>query len=267
LPAVCDYNLLLIDFVLILKPVYINYIVMKKDIFLPVLVILLLFSACRKNELTLPAKVFFEFELIDYLDDNNLKSEQSIPVPLGKMTVDKGLLKINSIEFYGQRDEGRSVYFISDLRQPLVVDLESGISNQVVSFDIPQGIYNLIEIQFELLSDGGIPLVLEGSIAREPSEELPLRFEYENLHEKIQTRAESGQNSNKVVLRRDTNSTARIIIDSRSVFQFVNRSMLQEASLSSIGGEEVLLINSFSNKNIFNIMAERLERSFKVIID
>jgi hypothetical protein len=238
---------------------------MNKGLFLPVFILLIIFSACRKDELTLPAKVFFEFEMISHEEEENLKSGAPFPVP-GRMTVDRGTMSVSAIEFQGRRDQGRDVFFVTNLRQPLIIDLEEKNNNQALSFDIPQGIYNQIEIYLDLGGNTGIPLVIEGKISGGTPNELPLRFEY-NIREKLRTRAESGQSSSQIVLRKDTPSNARIILDSPSVFQFVTMSVLRDAAISVIDGKEVLLINSNININIYNIMAERLERSFRVIIE
>jgi hypothetical protein len=238
---------------------------MNKGLFLPVFILLIIFSACRKDELTLPAKVFFEFEMISHQEEENLKSGAPFPVP-GKMTVDRGTMSIRSIEFEGRRDQGRDVFFVTNMGQPLIIDLGEKNNNQALSFDIPQGVYSQIEIYLDLGGNDEIPLIIEGKISGGTPNEIPLRFEY-NISDKLRARAESGQSGNKMVLRKDTPSKARIILDSPSVFQFVTMPVLMDAAISVIDGKEVLLINSNNNINLFNIMAERLEKSLRVIID
>jgi hypothetical protein len=237
---------------------------MNKKKLLPVLLFLLLFYSCRKDELTLPARVVFAFELIAHEDGAHLKGGPPSNLP-GRITVNQGSLTIGSVEFDGRRDEGRDVFFVSDLRQPILVDLENGTSSAPLNFDIPQGIYNIIEIHLDLGGDDMLPLVLEGKINQGTPNEMPIRFEH-NIREKFRIKAEPGQGS-KVVLRKDTPSNARIIVDSRSIFQFVNPSVIKDASVSVINGENVILINSITNNSIFNKMADRLEKSLSVIID
>jgi hypothetical protein len=239
---------------------------MKKGIFLLAIIFLLLQPACKKDELTRPARVFFEYELISHDEDNNLKSGPPFPVPFNRLTIDNGSLTVSSLEFEGRRDEGKDVFFISSMRQPLVVDLETGKGNQLLIFDIPQGVYNFIEINLNLGGNDGIPLILEGKINSGTPNEIHLRFEHD-IFEKIRIRAESVLASTKIVLRKDTPSKAKIVLDSRYVFQFVNVMALRDADISIIDGKEVILINSLNNINIFNRMAERLEKSFSVIFD
>jgi hypothetical protein len=226
-------------------------------------IILLFISSCERD-LSLPSKVFVEFSFISLDNEDNLKSGPPVSPP-GHIQVNRGSLRILYIEFDGRRDEGRDVFFVSDLPEPLVVDLESGMINQVMSFDIPQGVYNFIEFHLALGGDGQTPLVLEGKVKGQ-SGEMPIRFEYK-VHEKIRIRAETKQKGQKIVLKKDSPSTARIIIDSRFIFQFVNASMFQDANVITINGEQVILINSASNENIFNALANRIEKSFNIIID
>jgi hypothetical protein len=239
---------------------------MNKGLYLPILGFLLLLSACRKDELTLPAKVFFEFELVSHEGEKYLKSGPPSNVLPDRMIINQGSLTIKSIEFDGLRDEGRDIFFESDLTQPLLVDLETGNSNQVLSFDVPQGVYNRIELNITLGWNDEIPLVLEGNISKGNLDEIPLRFEY-NIHERIRVRAEPGKNSNKIVLRKDSPSVARVVIDAGQIFMFVNMSELQDAIVSLHEDRETIIISPRINNEIFNSMAARLERSIRVIFD
>ncbi|MFO7922366.1 MAG: hypothetical protein R6U58_01585 [Bacteroidales bacterium] len=239
---------------------------MYKSILLFLFPFLLLFPSCKK-ELTLPAKVIFEFGMISYEnEENDLKNVPPVDIPKGRILIDRGTLSIESIEFDGRRDEGRDVFFVSDLRQALTVDLETGQISQPLSFDIPQGVYNRVELFFELGGDDNIPFLLEGSIRLGHLDEIPLRFEY-NIREQIRIRAEPGKRSDKIVLRKDTPSTARVVVDAGAMFEFVNMGMIRNASLSAVEGENMILINSGMNNDIFNSIANRLEKSFRVVID
>ncbi len=242
-------------------------------ILLPLLIFMILLSSCRKDELTLPTKVFFEFELITYEEGNNQKNRmppEELPFgpPFNRMSIDRGTLVIESIAFDGRRDEGRDVYFSSDLGKPVIVDLESGKTNQEISFDIPQGVYNRVELFLDLGSEDNVSLVLEGSIRNRQSVEIPLRFEY-RFREWIRIMAESGSQADKIVLRKDTPSRVRIVIDAPAVFQFANLGRLQTATIAirDSDGEELLIISDSINTDIFNSMVTRLEKSFKVIFD
>lgn len=240
---------------------------MKKGLFATVIALffLSLLPGCTKDPLTEPAKVFFDFEMIT-LEEGNLKNNPPSDIPAGKLSVSHGNLAIESIEFDGRRDQGKDVFFVSDLPRPLLIDLESGSSNQDMSFDIPQGIYNRVEFNLSLGGDEEIPLVLNGSIKKGNISEIPLRFEY-NIREQLRINAKSAKQEEKIVLRKDTPSTARIVVDARSIFQLVNMSVLQNANISVLEGEEMILINLENNSEIFSSLANRIEKSFSIIFD
>jgi hypothetical protein len=233
----------------------------------------ILFASCTKDELTLPAKVYFGFgfvfhqeELIlDTPDPGGLKSKLPPGFHGGKLEVNSGTLMIRSLEFDGRRDEGRDVFFVADLREPLVIDLETATGNQELRFDIPQGVYNMIEI---LLQPGGSttpPLVLEGTISRGAAHVIPVRFELD-IYEKMRIRAEP-HGSDKIVLRRDIPSYAWIVVDAGSMFRFIHPTMFRDAILSDIGGVETLLINSGTNQELFNALATRVEKSISIVFN
>lgn len=246
---------------------------MTRWFFIIFFIVPLLLSSCGKDPLTLPARVTFDFEFIAHEEESSLKNtseEYSDNVPpnvaAGKLEVNKGKLAIESIEFDGRREEGRDIFFISDLPGPLVVDLETGTGNQELSFDIPQGVYNLIDIYFNMGGDNQIPLILEGKIKRGAAYEMPVRFEF-NIQEQLRVRAESKNQSSKIVLRKDTTSNAKIVVDAESIFKFVNPSVLRNASVSVIDGKELILVNNNNNNGIFNSLASRVEKSVKVIFN
>lgn len=243
----------------------INLLFDKKS--LPVIIVLLFLTGCLpKDELTLPAKVNFEFEFVAHEEWTDLKSGPPVQIPAGRLSINRGNLLIEAIEFEGRRDEGKDVFFISNFTGPVKADLETGESNRQVTFDIPQGVYNRIEIDLYLGGDDEIPFVLEGTLRKGPFEEIPVRFEY-NLREQIRVRAEPGGQTDRIVLKKDMPSTARVVVDAGFIFRLVNMAMLQDATITVYGDEDMVLINLSNNTGIFGLMATRLEKSFRIIFD
>ena len=238
-----------------------------------ILILPLLLTSCGKDELTQPAKVSFEIELIPHEESNDQKSrvpphQRPFTGPFNKLIIDRGTLIIESISFEGRRDEGRDVFFTSDLKDPVIADLKTGGINQELIFDIPQGVYNQIDLFIDLGSEEMTPLVLEGRIRNKQSEEIPVRFEY-NFREWIRIRAEPGNKGNRIVLKKEDLSRARIVFDAGSAFQFANLQALEAASvaISVTDDQELLIISDRINTNIFNSVANRLEKSFRVVFD
>ncbi len=240
---------------------------MQRSITLLPVILLLLLQSCTKDELTLPAPVQFTFEMVPHEEGNNLKSgpPPGIP-PAGRIRIDKGSLVISSIEFEGRRDEGKDVFFGTNFPEPVTINLDTGETSHELTFDIPQGVYNRIEIILEIGGDNHTPMALEGKVRKGQSDQTPLRFEY-NLRDRIRIRAEPGEQQNRIVLRKDKVTTARIMVDAGEVFQFINLHSLPGGIDSLQLTEGTVLISSQVNTGLFNSMASRLERSFRVIFE
>lgn len=225
----------------------------------------LFFTSCE-DPLTLPAKVNFEFELITHDYGEYQKTGTSVHKSQGNLKIDQGTLMFESLEFDGRREEGKDYYFISNFSELVIVNLSTGQSNKFLSFDIPQGVYNLIEITLNIRGDNEISLVLEGILKKEMpfEEDILVRFEYP-ISERIRIKAEPAGNVGKIVLKKDVLSTATIIIDASVIFRFVNMHMLVNADTSIYNGGEAIIINQDNNNDIFNLMATQIEKSFSVV--
>lgn len=245
---------------------------MAKWLLLTSFALSILVASCTKDELTLPAKVYFGFGFVFHeeeliLDNPEPGTLKKLPPGFqgGKLEINKGTLVIRTLEFDGRRDEGRDVFFVSDLREPLVVNLETGTGNQELSFDIPQGVYNMIEIHLQPGGSITPPLILEGKISRGAAHVIPVRFELD-IYEKLRIRAEP-YGLDKIILRRDIPSYAWIVVDAGSMFRFIHPTMFRDAMLSDIAGVETLLINSDNNQELFNALAARIEKSIKIVFN
>ncbi|TVR73732.1 MAG: hypothetical protein EA408_04085 [Marinilabiliales bacterium] len=214
----------------------------------------------------MPAPVQFTFEMVPHEEGNNLKSVRPPVIPAGRLQIDRGLLVISSIEFEGRRDEGKDVFFGTNFPEPVTINLDTGETSHELTFDIPQGVYNRIEIILEIGGDNGIPMVLEGEIVKGQTDNIPLRFEY-NLRDRIRIRAEPGEQHNSIVLRKDKMSVATISVDAGEVFRFISFQSPPGGLDSLQITEGTVLISSQLNTGLFNNMASRLERSFRVIFD
>ncbi len=229
------------------------------------------FFACAKDELTLPAKVNFEFVINEHhADDEGTEgksTDQYQGGQPGSFTVDQGLMVIEAIEFNAKREQGKDVFFRSDFSEPLLANLGGPSESKQVNFDIPQGEYNRIDMYFFLGTDELMPLVLEGTFTRPASQgEFPIKFEY-RFREEIQVRARARHGQQNIVLQKDIPANAEVIMDAEFLFRFINFGLLMNAETTTIGGQETILINENINSNIFNILANRIPNSMAVVFD
>jgi len=231
---------------------------MKRGIIFLAVVFSLFFSSCEKEDYTKPVEVSFEFTMDSLQLNESPKS--------GSFTIDKGTLIVQTFEFDGRRDQGDDYYFTSEFSTPLRAELHNQNTNQNVSFDIPQGIYNRIEINLSLGDGNENALCLEGSFRRGPFDEVPILFEYA-FQEQVRITARNKQDSEQIVLSTDNPVKATIRINVPNLFQFVNMNMIRNAEMVQENGVDVIKINNENNNSIFNLIATKLDNSIQVVFE
>jgi hypothetical protein len=240
---------------------------MKKYILLLVLPAVFILNSCIKNELTLPSKVEFNFGLEPLVSEDGLKGNSfELKSVLNQVTLDKGSLVLDAIEFDGKREEGKDVFFISNFKESLVADLSSQTTNFKVDFDIPQGVYNRIDINLYLSDLQETSFIIEGVIKIGVIQEIPVRFEYD-FPDKINVRASANQPGQNIVLRKDKSSLATVLIDIGFLFRFINPGVIANADIVEIEGIDVILINKEYNIELFNQIATQISNSFSIVFE
>jgi len=232
---------------------------MKKIFLLFWIFCIAVITSCEKDELKLPAEVKLGFDMNSFNLEDNVKAGQ-------QFTVDEGYLILSGIEFDGKREQGEDYFFTSLFDEPLQAEMHSGVANQDVSFDIPQGIYSMIELSLTLGDEEGPALWLRGRFQKGPLEDVAVLFEY-SFREEIRVQAKNKEGNRQVILRKDTPATATILMDAPFMFQLFNMGLLKNAEYFSIEGEETIIINNERNTVIFNLLAPRLDKSLQVIFE
>ena len=237
----------------------------SKDLVIILVFIISLYS-CKKDELTLPSDVTFTFGIVphySYYAKNQTFGFTNLSS--GFLNIDKGTLVIDAIEFDGKRNEGKDIYFTSNFGSQVLANLGNQTTNINVSFDIPQGAYNRIDITLHLGTSSQVSIAIEGTMSAGVFSSLPIRFEY-NFTDQVKVRA-TPKTGNSIVLRKDKPSIAQVLVNAEYLFRFVNPSILSNATIVNIDGDDILLINSQNNINIFNQIANRLDNSFTVVFE
>lgn len=231
---------------------------MKREIIFLVVIFNLLFSSCEKDEYTKPIEVSFGFTMDSLQLTESTKSSS--------FTIDKGTLVVETLEFDGRREQGDDYFFTSKFSTPLQAELHNQIMNQNVSYDIPQGIYNRIELTLSIGDGNENALCLEGNFNRGPFDEVPVLFEYA-FQEQIRINARNKEGGEQIVLSKDNPVKATVRINVPNLFQFVNMNMIKNAETVQINGQEVIRINKETNNNIFNLIATKLDNSIQVVFE
>jgi hypothetical protein len=239
---------------------------MKPYLYVVILVLMGL-TACEKDPLTLPSRVNLQFGMTPRESGTGQTGgpETQTTGQTSPFVVNQGNLTVGDIAFEGRRRDASDVFFTAEFNPPILSNLSQGTSNQPVSFDIPQGVYQRIEMVFELGAPGHLPLELRGMASLGPLGNVPVLFQYHH-EEAVRVVAKASQGQ-EIVLDREKPSTARVIIDADFLFRLVNTGMLLNADITSINGEAVILISNNTNNNIFNMVAARLSQSFQVVFE
>lgn len=223
----------------------------------------LLLVSC-KDELTLPAKVHFDFGMVIFQNEDPAQGQQKTNSP-NRYSIERGELTIEAIEFDGRRNQGKDVYFKSNFSEKVVSQLHSQTSNVRVEFDIPQGEYNRVDLTLHLGAGADAPFKLEGQFSYGQSASIPIYFEYAYTDE-ITIRGKSKHGAN-IILSRGNVTKAKVVVDTEFLFRFLNPGVIASAVRVTQGGEEVILINQLNNVEIFNQVASRFSSSISVVFE
>lgn len=239
---------------------------MKKLFLLFGVTVISLFSSCEEKELKVPVKVDMGFDMEPYELSQDFKSAS-------RFTVDEAFMVINAFEFNGVREQGESYFFTRKFDDPLQAEMHEGEDGLHVNFDIPQGVYNMIELVFDTGNDDSPAIVLKGSFQQGPLEEIPVQFEY-SFNEQLSVRAEDAEGNRQVILTKDIPAKVRIVFDTPSMFRLLNMGQLMKAEIDYVDDDdddddddEIILINDKKNTEIFNLLASRLDRSLRVVFE
>jgi hypothetical protein len=231
--------------------------------FFIIIAIALVLVSC-KDELTLPAKVHFDFGMVIFQNEDPAKGQQKTSSP-NRYSIESGELTIEAIEFDGRRNQGKDVYFMSNFSEKIVSQLDTQSANIKVEFDIPQGEYNRVDITLHLGEGNNTPLRLEGQFTYGQSNTIPIHFEYAYT-DKITIRAKP-KNGTNIILSKDNVSNAKVIVDTEFLFRFLNPGVIANAARVNQDGQETILINHLNNVEIFNQVANRFNNAITVIFE
>lgn len=224
-------------------------------------------TSCQKDPSTLPANVKFNFGMTPLVAEEGLK-DAAVSADQGAqvyLTMDGGTLVVSTIEFEGRRQNASDVFFTADFDPPIVVDLETQTLSRLVQFDIPQGIFERIELIFHLGAPGHLPLLMTGEANLPIFGQKPVRFEYQ-YSEPVRVVAQNSSGGN-IVLKKDVPSTAEVNVNASNLFRLVNIGLLVSSEIHNQNGTDIILINQDMNSPIFNVIANRLSQSFEVIFE
>lgn len=240
----------------------------KKSIFY--LVVLLPLFSCKKDELTRPVAAELQLEIAGMEDGRTVEP----------LLVQGGLLRTGSLNFEGYRESGEDYFFTRNYPDTLVVSFSKTTAGQIMSFEMPQGIYKRIHISLEVpaLPDknnsnatpdrtqlrGGVEIW--GNYINAHGEEIPFLFIYSAI-DSFDFTASSASGNQEVAISNESRRLGRLRFDPLAWMQLINPRMLQSAKLSDVGGVPTIIISEVTNDHIYNLLANRIQTSTTLLFE
>lgn len=211
----------------------------------------LLQVSCNKSEWKKPTEVAF---LVD------VNKEASLD---GKLFFTEGQIVLRNITFDGKRIQADDVYFEGDFDKGLKVALSATTENSNLVFDIPQGTYSSVRIDFEAERSDNELIVIKGFYTNSNGVERPVILELEEIefYDKI---AKTAQGEVEIDLVAGNPKKATILLDPIFWFGTFSINQLDNAETTLVNGVETILINEEKNESLHNIIEDRIGANEKV---
>ncbi|XOV67881.1 MAG: hypothetical protein ACFHU9_01660 [Fluviicola sp.] len=228
---------------------------MKMKLLLLLAIPIFIAASCKKNQLKKPTDVTFN------IDINRNQSTD------GKLVFIGGTINLASFSVKGTRQEGDPISFSNSFSGGLLLDFSSTGTISQLDYDIPQGIYTSLEVNFETYEGpGDITIVVNGIYTNNGGTDIPVIFEFMSS-ESFEIESEDDVNSGVVVLDKDTPANAIIKLDPIHWFDILSNNQMENATLTNVGGTMTLLINEDKNENLYDLLADRVDESTESVFN
>ena len=235
---------------------------------LAAIIALLLATGCvRKDDLTLPVKVYFKFGI---LRDYNTSKEY--------LEFTGCRIGIQQIGFAGSREAGGDIYFTSDPSLNLQTLSFTQEPVTISEFDIPQGVYDSMKWDITLkcvdamgLTDGRnesspcISIVFTGNYTSLRGSVIPLILDIDKP-EIFRILASDPGGDPIIVLSVGKEYEAIVWFTPEFAFSVITRQLLEEAEISGDNDNYRIIISSRINKELYQILLYRIIQSASVIV-
>ena len=214
-------------------------------------------SSCKKkkDEWKLPTDVGFT------MDINRSTSSD------GDLVFNGGTIILASFSVEGEREQGVDINFFKEWPGGLSIGFSPSGVISAIDFDIPQGTYSRIEIEFDTFDDLGDNCILvNGTFTNSAGTPIAVRFEFKSS-EYFSITAKESSGGSLIVLDKDVPATSKIVLDPIHWFQIVSNSLMENADIVSIDGVPTIIISEDVNENIFDLVIDRLDEATEAIFN
>lgn len=224
-----------------------------KYIFFLLLLNSFLFSCQKEQEFKIPVEVGFYMDI------------QRNVVANSRLQFYDGYIIISSFEFEGDREQASEVEFAREYEHGLKIAFTSDQAVEALKFQIPQGNYTSISIEFETYEGfGENNLVVEGAYQNSEGTHYPLVFVL-GSSESFEIEAESYSDGNQIIVKKEAPVSAYIKLNPVHWFKTIPHSLLDEAEVVLWNGVPAIVISEEVNEEIYDLIEDRLAEAAEVI--
>jgi hypothetical protein len=210
--------------------------------------------SCKKSELKNPTEILFAV---------GINAEPAIN---GNLNFTDGQIILRSLTFDGIRIKGDDVYFEKEFEGGLNTSLSNTNTNSQLIFQIPQGSYTSIRIDFESEQSGSEKISINGSYKKSNGDIYPITVEVERIefYDKI---VKNAQGDTNIDLIAGNSKTAIIQLNPTFWFSNISSNQLDNANLTTIGGVTKILINPETNEDLYDSIEDKINSNIEITID
>ena len=220
-----------------------------------ILVSLLLFAThgCNKAKWKRPTDLSF---LVGLTTESALN---------GNLSFSGGEVLVRNISFDGERIQGDDVYFEDEFDAGALVSLSGIDAISQLLYEVPQGTYTSIRIDFDAESSASQTITILGSYLNSSSVELPVIIELDIL-EFSDGLARNVAGITEIELVEDIPATATILFNPAFWFETISINQLDNAQTTMVNGVESILISPDMNESIYEVVEDRAGLAAEIII-
>ncbi|WP_017733775.1 hypothetical protein [Nafulsella turpanensis] len=229
----------------------VNKMKIKNIFFLPLLSSFL-FSCEKEQEFKIPVEVGFYMDIQKNMVDNS------------RLQLNGGSVIISSFAFEGEREQASEVEFTRDYAQGLKIAFTSDQPVEALQFQIPQGIYTHISIEFESFEGyGENSLLVKGSYQNSEGSRYPLIFAM-NSSESFEIEAVSYSDGSQIIIKKEAPVSAYIKLNPVHWFKNIPLALLDEADVMDWDGVPSIVISEEENEEIYDLIEDQLNEAAEV---
>ncbi len=181
-----------------------------------------------------------------------------VPTKLGRLEFDGGLIRISSFQLDGDRVEAEDYFFKNGYQPPLEILFDSLQIAAALQFDLPQGIYNTLQLNFEIPSANIPTLIVVGRLKKANGDWLPLMLEVDSF-ENFSFLARNANGGQELVFQEGNVRIGKIEFNPGHWFSGISIEQLEAAPRSLHNGDSILLINRQVNSDFYTEIDNRLD--------